>query len=78
MSIKDVNCPVNTANTGSKLGDNIPGSSPGAKSVPGREDARAAHSVSPQSQLRAPQPRTASHQEQPIPGSTPVTIGPED
>jgi hypothetical protein len=33
--VKEVNCPVNTRNTGSKLSGNIPGFSPGAKSDPG-------------------------------------------
>jgi hypothetical protein len=36
MGISDINSPVNTANMASKLGGNIPGSSPGARSNPSR------------------------------------------
>jgi hypothetical protein len=69
MGISDVCSPV--SRKGSKVGSGQP-MSPGAKSAPGREDATAAHSVPLQ-----PQHRTATHEEQPIPSSTPVTIGPE-
>ena len=73
MPIKDVNSPVNTSNTGRKLSGNIPGFSSGAKSDPGRVDGPRFDNVQPQSQHRA-----ATHQEQPIPSSSPVVIGPED
>ena len=74
MPEKEVNSPVNTRNTGSKLSGNIPGSSPGAKSDPGREGGPRFDNVQPQ-----PQHRTATHQEEPpIPSSTPVVTGPEE
>jgi hypothetical protein len=66
MGISDVCSPV--SRKGSKVGSGQP-LSPGARSAPGdRQD-----SVPPQ-----PQHRASTHQEQPIPGSTPVTIGPEE
>ena len=73
MPEKEVNSPVNTRNTGSKLSGNIPGFSPGAKSDPGREGGPRFDNVQPQ-----PQHRTATHQETPVPSATPVVIGPED
>jgi len=66
MPIKDVCSPV--SRKGSKVGAPQP-LMPGARSAPGER-----HDSVP------PQPahgRTASHQEQPVPASTPVTIGPE-
>jgi len=47
MAEKEVNSPVNTRNTTSKLRGNIPGFSPGAKSDPSRGD---------QATGRAPEP----------------------
>ena len=70
MGISEVCSPV--TRKGSKVGSAQP-MSPGARSAPRREDATAAYSVPPQ-----PQHRTATHQETPIPSSTPVTIGPEE
>ena len=75
MGISDVCSPV--TRKGSKIASGQP-MSPGARSAPGREDARAAHSVPEQPKNSAPQRRAASHQEQPIPSSSPVATGPED
>src|SRR5262249_34242822 len=47
MPEKDVNSPVNTRNTTSKLSGNIPGFSPGAKSAPGRGDQATSHEPEP-------------------------------
>lgn len=71
MPEREVNSPVNTRNTTSKLSGNIPGFSPGAKTDPGREGGPKFDSVQPQH-------RTATHQETPVPSATPVVIGPED
>jgi hypothetical protein len=70
MGISEVRSPV--TRRGSKVASEQP-MSPGTKSAPGREDATAAYSVPPQ-----PQHRAATHQEPPIPSSTPVTVGPEE
>jgi hypothetical protein len=43
MAERDVNSPVNSRNTASKLRGNIPGFSPGAKSAPGRGDQASSH-----------------------------------
>jgi len=73
MPEKEVNSPVNTRNTGSKLSGNIPGFSPGARSDPGRVGGPT-FDAPPE-----PQHRTATHQEEPpIPSSTPVVTGPEE
>ena len=48
MPIKEVNSPVNTANTVSKLSGNTPEFSPGAKSNPGRVEGPRFESVPPQ------------------------------
>jgi hypothetical protein len=74
MPEREVNSPVNTRNTASKVGSGQP-MSPGAQSAPGRRDQIEAPSVQPELQRRD---RVAVHQEDPIPSSTPVTIGPED
>jgi hypothetical protein len=65
--VKEVVSPV--TRRGSKVGSSQP-LSPGARSAPGeRHD-----SIPPQ-----PIHRTSTHQEpQPVPASTPVTVGPED
>jgi hypothetical protein len=73
MPEREVNSPVNTRNTGSKLSGNIPGFSPGAKSDPGRVEGPQFDNAQP-----LPQHRTATHKETPVPSSIPVTIGPED
>ena len=78
MPERDVNSPVNTRYSGSKVGS-ISGTplSPGARSAPDRKEGPRFDNVQPE-----PQPprrdRTATHQEDPIPSSTPVTIGPEE
>ena len=74
MPIKDVCFPV--TRKGGKVGS-ISGTplSPGARSAPGRRDQTEAPAAEPQLQRRD---RAAAHQEQPIPSSTPVTIGPEE
>ena len=74
MGISDVSSPV--SRKGSKVGS-ISGTplSPGARSTPGRGDQTEPPAAEPQLQRRD---RAAAHQEQPIPGSTPVTIGPEE
>jgi len=74
MPEREVNSPVNTRNTGSKLRSNLP-LSPGARSDPGREGGPRFDNAQPEPQRRD---RTAAHQEPPIPSSTPVTIGPEE
>jgi hypothetical protein len=73
MSEREVNSPVNTRNTASKLSGNIRGSSPGAKSDPGRAEGPKFDSV-PRQPSHA---RTSVHQEQPIPSSTPVVTAEE-
>ena len=73
MPEKEVNSPVNTHNTGSKLSCNIRGFSPGSKSDPGRVDGPRFDNVQPQ-----PQHRAATHQETPVASSTPIVTGPED
>jgi hypothetical protein len=74
MGISEVCSP--TSRKGSKVGS-ISGTplSPGARSAPGRGDQGEPPAAEPQLQRRD---RVASHQEQPIPASSPVTIGPED
>jgi len=74
MGISDVISPV--SRKGSKVGS-VSGQplSPGARSDPGRGDQTEAPSVQPEPQRRD---RVASHQEQPIPASSPVVIGPEE
>jgi hypothetical protein len=72
MGISDVISPV--TRKGSKVGSGQP-MSPGARSDPSRGDQTEAPSVEPQLQRRD---RVATHQEPPIPSSTPVTIGPEE
>jgi hypothetical protein len=71
MGISEVCSPV--TRKGSKVGSGQP-LSPGARSSPDRRDQTEASSVEPQLQRR----ETAVHQEQPIPSSSPVTIGPEE
>jgi len=70
MGISEVCSPV--TRKGSKVGSGQP-LSPGARSDPGREGGPKFDAV----QLQ-PQHRTATHQETPVPSSTPVTIGPEE
>jgi hypothetical protein len=72
MPEREVVSPV--TRKGSKVGS-VSGQplSPGARSDPGRVGGPKFDSVPPQ-----PQHRAATHQEQPIPSSTPVTIGPEE
>jgi hypothetical protein len=47
MAEREVNSPVNTRNTASKLSGNIRGFSPGAKSDPGRGDQAPSHEPEP-------------------------------
>jgi len=70
-----VNSPVNTRNTMSKLRSNQP-LSPGARSDPGRAGGPRFDAGVPTSQLRAT--RSAHQEEPPIPGSTPVVVGPAE
>jgi hypothetical protein len=72
MGISDVVSPI--SRKGSKVGSGQP-LSPGARSAPGRVDQTEAPAAEPELQRRD---RAAAHQEQPIPSSTPVTIGPEE
>ena len=74
MPIKDVCSPI--SRKGSKVGS-ISGQplSPGARSAPGRGDQTEAPSTEPQLQRHD---RTDTHQEPPIPSSTPMTVGPEE
>src|SRR5262249_44234161 len=72
MPERDVNSPVNTRNTTSKLGSTLP-PSPAARSAPSRRDQTEAPSVQQEPQRRD---RVATHQEPPIPSSTPVVVGP--
>ena len=72
MGISDVVSPI--SRKGSKVGSGQP-LSPGARSAPGRVGQTEAPAAEPELQRRD---RVATHQEQPIPGSTPVTIGPEE
>jgi len=78
MPEREVNSPVNTRNTTSKLRSNQP-LSPGARSHPGRAGGPRFDNAQPEPE---PQPqrrdRTVAHQEDPIPSSTPVTVGPEE
>jgi len=71
MGITDICSPV--TRKGSKVGSGQP-LSPGARSSPSRAEGPRFDSVPPQPSHG----RTSIHQEQPIPGSTPVTIGPEE
>jgi hypothetical protein len=75
MPEREVNSPVNTRNTMSKLSSNRP-LSPGARSNPGRVEGPKFDAV-PTSQLRTTR---AAHQEEPaIPaGATTQVTGPED
>jgi len=73
MGISDVCSPV--TRKGSKVGSGPLGLSPGARSDPGRRDQTEAPSVEPELQRRD---RVATHQEPPIPRSTPVVVGPEE
>jgi hypothetical protein len=72
MGISDVASPV--TGKGSKVGSAQP-LSPGARSAPGRGDQT---EPTAQPELQRRDRRAAAHQGQPIPSSTPVTIGPED
>jgi hypothetical protein len=72
MGITEVCSPV--TRKGSKVGSGQP-MSPGARSDPSRRDQTEAPSIQPEPQRRD---RVATHQEPPIPRSTPVVIGPED
>ena len=73
MGISEVCSPV--TRKGSKVGSGQP-MSPGARSAPSsRGDQTEAPSAQPELQRRD---RTAVHQEPPFPGSTTVTVGPED
>jgi len=72
MGISDVASPV--TRKGSKVGSRQP-LSPGARSAPRRRDQTEAPSVQPEPQRRD---RAATHQEEPIPSSSPVVIGPEE
>ena len=72
MGISDVCSPV--SRRGFKVGSSEP-LSPGARSDPGRGDQTEPPGAEPQLQRRD---RTATHQETPVPSSTPVTIGPEE
>jgi hypothetical protein len=72
MGISDVASPV--TRKGSKVGSGQP-MSPGARSTPGRGDQTEPPTAQPQLQRRD---RAATHQEDPIPSSTPVTVGPEE
>ena len=71
MDIYDVCSPV--TRKGSKVASGQP-MSPGARSAPSRRDQTEAPSIQPEPQRRD---RVATHQEPPIPGSTPVVIAPE-
>ena len=72
MGISDVVSPI--TRKGSKVGSvSSQPLSPGARSAPGRGDQTEAPTAQPQRR-----DRVATHQEQPIPGSTPVTIGQEE
>jgi hypothetical protein len=75
MPIKDVNFPVNTRNTGSKLRSNLP-LSPGARSDPGRVGGPKFDSVPPQPTHRGT--GVSPHAEEPVPGSPTIVSGPED
>jgi len=68
--VKEVCSPV--SRPGSKVACGQP-MSPGARSNPSRAEGPRFDSVPPQLQHR-----TATHQEPPIPSSTPETIGPEE
>jgi len=72
MGISEVCSPV--TRKGSKVGSGQP-MSPGARSDPSRRDQTEAPSIQPKPQRRD---RVATHREDPIPSSTPVTIGPEE
>jgi hypothetical protein len=72
MGISDVCSPV--TRKGSKVASGQP-MSPGARSDPSsRGDQGGAPSVQPELQRRD---RVATHQETPVPSSTPVVVGPE-
>ena len=70
MGISEVVSPI--SRKGSKVGSGQP-LSPGARSDPGREGGPKFDSVPPQ-----PQHRAATHQETPVPSSTPIVTGLED
>jgi hypothetical protein len=72
MGICEVVSPI--SRKGSKVGSGQP-LSPGARSDPSRRDQAEAPSIQPEPQRRD---RVATHQEPPIPSSTPVTVGPGD
>ena len=72
MPIKDVNSPVNTRNTGSKLSSKVP-LSPGARSNPDRAGGPKFDSVPPQPQHRGA--GVSPHAEEPA--ELKIT-GPED
>jgi len=72
MGISDVISPV--IRKGSKVGSGQ-SMSPGARSAPGRGDQTEPPGAQPEPQRRD---RVATHQEPPIPSSTPVIIGPEE
>jgi hypothetical protein len=77
MPEREVNSPVNTRYTGSKVGSiGSKPLSPGARSDPGRVEGPKFDAV-PTSQLRTTR---AAHQEEPPipPSSTTVTVGPEE
>ena len=75
MPEREVNSPVNTRNTTSKLRSNLP-LSPGARSNPGRVEGPKFDAGVPTSQLRTTR---AAHQEEPAvpPSSTTTVVGPE-
>lgn len=70
MGISEACSPV--TRKGSKIASGQP-LSPGARSNPSRVEGPKFDSVPPQ-----PQHRAATHQETPIPSSTPVVVGPKD
>ena len=72
MGISDVCSPA--SRKGSKVASGQP-LSPGARSAPGRVDQTGVPAAEPQLQRRD---RAATHQEPPVPSSTPVVVGPEE
>jgi hypothetical protein len=74
MGISDVISPV--SRKGSKVGS-VSGQplSPGARSDPSRRDQTEPPGAQPEPPRRD---RVATHQEPPIPSSTPVVVGPEE
>jgi hypothetical protein len=75
MPEREVNSPVNTRNTTSKLRSNQP-LSPGARSDPGRAEGPRFDAGVPTSQLRST--RAAHQEEPPIPAGAMKATGPED